>query len=106
MRINFDQKLVNYRGDPIKGDDEKYLTVKEVCCLALTVARSNDNPQEWKIKFDMEKLAKTIWEGATTITSEDCVLIKKMVGSLYGPIVVGPICRILEGEEDAAKKKK
>ena len=99
MKVDFSKELIGYDGEPLK-EGEKIITLAMVCCNALMNQTEEDAklPGEEKLRrFDLATVVYASKE-TTDLKVEDVSLIKGLVGKLYGPMVVGPVWRLLEGE--------
>lgn len=91
---NFDTELAGLNGEVLKEND------KPVLMRTLVVNALVNVPANEKIEGDEKtrryELAISLnHEGDHDITPEDVVLIKKLVGAGYGPLVVGQIYKVL-----------
>lgn len=99
MKIDFSKELIGYDGEPLR-EGEKVLTLSIICCNALMNQTEEDTklPGEEKLRrFDLATIIYASRE-ATDLKVEDVSLLKTLIGKLYGPIVVGPCWKLLEGE--------
>ena len=99
MKIDFSKELIGYDGEPLKEGD-KIITLAMVCCNAL----GNPAPDEAQLpgeekarRFDLA-VAVYASKGPLDLKVEQVALIKSLIGKLYGPMVVGPVWKLLEGE--------
>lgn len=120
MKIDFNQNLKGLDGEPLKDDQataeeevrlrkeaedkgiefigkgkQFYVKLKTVVINALMGMRPNENiiGQE---RYDRGKLAMKIDVGDQDVKAEDVVLIKKLVGESYTPLIVVQVWDILE----------
>jgi len=97
MTIDFSQPFRNINGAPLidQGSDVP-MTLGSVAVNALLLNFPNDQtPVDEKVW--RWKLALKIHGGSeVTIGLEDAALIKKMIGTAYGPLVVGQAFAMLE----------
>lgn len=101
MKVDFNFKLVDRKGNPIKDGDSE-LFANELLATIL------DNPtEETKDPFKLLKVNKLINElyksGKVDIDSEDAIMIKKAVSSFPVKIVIS--AQIIEAIEDLKKNK-
>lgn len=99
MKIDFSKELIGYDGEPLK-EGERVITLAMVCCNALMNQTEEDTklPGEEKLRrFDLATVVYASKEPAD-LKVEDIVLLKTQVGKLYGPLVVGPVWKLLEGK--------
>jgi len=98
MLIDFDRVLVDMEGKDIISKDEKPATVKGVTVEALLATFNDEQNLAGEEKLKRYELAYKINEGYRDMTAEDIVLIKKLVGKAYSPIIVGQAWKTLEGK--------
>lgn len=103
MKINFDSKLTDLKGNTIKENidgKEVESTLKDPCLNALLadVKKPQNAPIETgRDKFKKYNLAKKISEGGVVdITAEEITLIKEQLGLAYSALVVGMCWDVLE----------
>jgi len=99
MKVDFSQELIGYDGEPLK-EGEKVITLAMICCNALMNQTEEDAklPGEEKLRrFDLATMVYANKE-PSDLKVEDIALLKTLVGKLYGPLVVGPCWKLLEGE--------
>ena len=99
MKVDFSKELIGYDGEPLREGD-KAITLSMVCCNALMNQTEEDAklPGEEKLRrFDLATMIYASKEAAD-LKIEDVSLLKTLVGKLYGPLVVGPVWKLLEGE--------
>ena len=99
MKINFFQDLIGYDEEPLKEGD-KVITLAMICCNALMSQTEEDAKLSGEDKLKRFDLATFIYasKGFCEMKVEDVALIKTLVGKFYGPMVVGPVWKLLEGE--------
>ncbi|KKL09636.1 hypothetical protein LCGC14_2563890 [marine sediment metagenome] len=115
MKNKFDMKLVEFNGKPLydlpedkteggkhtKRVQRKVMTLGGAAVNALLAAVRGEviSGEE---KLDRYELAKRIYEAKKSeieVTVEQIVLIKKCINIVYGPLVYGQCCHMLEGNE-------
>lgn len=86
MKLKVDKILYQLDGLPIKDENGESVTLKKVICSALINSQSSDGLE----KFKRGKLASTIWEAESEVdlTVDDLSLIKKLVGEVFGALIV------------------
>ena len=109
MNINVTQQLQDLDGTPmttgkqlcqmcgqVVGENEP-LTVRVTAVKSLTAIFRDEQelPGEEKVKR-FHLALKVTDEDEPDLKAEDIVLIKKMVGKMYGPVVVGRMWAILD----------
>lgn len=102
MNVNFNRKLVDYRGRDILGDDGKPLTLRVAACTALTAVLQGDEKATLEDKLTREGLAGRTWRGETNdLPIETVAVIKERINKVYpSPVLVAAAVRILEGQEE------
>ena len=125
MKIDFNQPIRDLEGNPIEETEEiqvvthingkpevtrqvkkvfdkdgavKLVTLKAVCATALTAVFKDEQnlPAEKKVlRFTLaQKIVAT--KEAIELNPEEVVMIKKLVGKMSGPLVVGQVYNILK----------
>lgn len=102
MDVNVDTLLVDFDGNsiPTDPDDETSppFTLGRVCESALMTPMPGDNNTLDPV-LERHDLAERIHKGGTiTVTAEQVAQIKKRLPGRFGPVIVGPACRLLEGQ--------
>jgi hypothetical protein len=96
MKISLSTPITDLRGTPIRNG-EIDLVLSEVCITALLAPDQAEEPAEDKVK--RYKLAVKCSNGKDPdFSAEDIVLLKKLVGKIYAPLVVGKAFEILDPE--------
>lgn len=109
MNIDITQQLKDLDGTPmttgkqmcpacgqVVGEDEP-LTVRVVAVKSLTAIFRDEQGVAGDEKFKRYRLALRLTdEDEPDLKAEDVVLIKKVVGKMYGPVVVGRMWAILD----------
>jgi hypothetical protein len=115
MRINVKQQILDYEGKPLMANkvnidgspvlDDDGRTVKEpeklrdylVAALNNTIQGEVLTPEQKMLSYRLTtRLYKT---KEVNLTSEDIVLIKDRVGKIFGPLVLGRVSDMLEGNK-------
>ncbi len=106
MKLDFDYKILDLEGKPIK-DGEKDTTLCSVVCAAMlaTVPGDDQLPADDKVK--MFRLAQTAMKhGVQDVPIEDVAFLKKRIGKLFGALIVGRVFDLLEQKENDNVEKK
>lgn len=100
MNIKFTTVFKTISGKEIKSEDNKILTLGDVCSNAL-LANFKDEEITGKEKLKRFKLAQKIYgvKEPVSIEVEDVALIKELVAKIYSTVIVGQAWELLEGEE-------
>lgn len=102
MKLNFNQSIKALGGEPLKDKDENGVLVDIMLKIVVVNALLAPIEKETGIKkFERSELAAKVYnaEGEADLTIDEVALIKKRIGEHYGPILVGPIWHILEGDK-------
>ena len=96
MKVKFGEAITNLLGDPILQDG-KPLTLGIVAGAALLT----DAPKlDARTKVKRFILAQKIFEGGEiNLEVEEIAEIKKIIGEIYPPLIVGRSWELLEGED-------
>lgn len=99
MKVDLDAKITDLEGRPTK-DGEKDMTLSSVICSAMLVTVPGDQELSSDEKVRMFKLAQSaIKAGQQELSVEDVAFLKKRIGKLFGPLVVGRAFDLLEQKE-------
>ena len=103
MKVNLSLPVLDLEGKPIK-DGDKDLTVRTVCCGALLTPdqKNPDQTSEEKVKFF--KLALRIADDEEDFSIDDIAILKKQIGKLFPPLVVGRCFEVLDPEPKAVRE--
>jgi len=82
-------------GQPIGENEPMTIRVTAVKSLTAVFRDEQDLPGEEKVRR-FHLALKITDESEPDLKAEDVVLIKKMVGKMYGPVVVGRVWAILD----------
>ncbi len=96
MKIDFSKAIVGLDGEVLtnKGEDHNLGSVA-VDALMLTISGDKLNGKE---SFKRHRLATKIYEKSNVdLSVEEIALLKKLIGNVFGPAVVGPAWNLLEG---------
>ena len=98
MKINVDQTLKTLDGKTMMDADSSgnavEATVKTLLVNAVLAPTKDEKGVDKVRKYE---LAKMIFKGGEVdLTPEDIVLIKKQVGDIFAPIVVGQVFEMLD----------
>lgn len=91
MKVDVDTTLKHIDGNDLP------LTLKKACIEAL-MAQTQDDRASGEVKFKRYELAVKVNSGATVdISPEEAAMLKDLIGKVYGPGVVGPAYKLLNG---------
>lgn len=97
MKLNITQPIKSLDGTPIKDDQNQELTLKVVLVNALLT--QNEEKLTGEEKYKRYSLSKKIYESdeEVELSIEEVAQLKRLIGDLYPPLVVGQVFDILEG---------
>ena len=98
MRIDFNQEIKDFRGEPMKGPDGDLFCLRDAAVMALDLQFKDSPALEAKEKYRRGDLARRIFRAREAIELEvgDVALIKEVIGKAYGPKIVVEAWDILE----------
>ena len=100
MKIDFTKKFTNFVGEVLtEATSKREMTLGEVCIEALLAVDKSETLDGME-KVRRYNLAQDIYSGKKdSLTSEDIVLLKELIGKYYTPIVVGQAFPLLDGDK-------
>ncbi len=98
MKIDFSQKFKNLNGQVVTDSDSgKEVALSDVCVGALLSIDKQDAPSGVE-KLRRYNLALEIYQGKKeSLTAEEVVLLKELIGNYFTTIIVGQAFQMLEG---------
>lgn len=94
MKIDLSTTILDLDKKPIK-DGEKDFTLATACCNALLTPEQGETSGEEKVK--RFRLAEKVYDGGEQeLSVDDVALLKKLIGKIYPPLVVGRAFEILD----------
>jgi len=109
MKLNTKMLLIDLNGVPIRATtkdrcevcghvtEQEDLTIGAALVQALTATYRTEQVDGVE-KFKRYKLAIAIGDfEEAVLTAEDVVLLKRLIGMFYGPVIVGRVWELLEG---------
>jgi hypothetical protein len=97
MKLDTATVLRDLQGNEMMADKDQPATVRLICTNALLGHHADDANISGDEKFKRFQLASRLNEGkAADVSSEEIVLLKRMIGRSYTPAVVGPMFMLLE----------
>lgn len=100
MKLDFSKALIGIKGVPLKkaGSDED-VDLKHIAVEAL-LAQFQDEPNlPGEKKMKRYALAEKISvPGEVELEVEEVALLKDLIGKAFGPAVVGPAFKVIEGK--------
>jgi hypothetical protein len=99
MIVDLEKPIKDLEGNIVTEADEPVLA-KTLVIRALTILGQDDEKASGDERYRRYKLALDITEQKrVNLKSEDIADIKKLVGKMYMPIIVGRVYDILEGND-------
>lgn len=105
MEIDFNQILKQMDGTDILDEKEKQpMLLKNICINALLIPLDPQERIGGPEKMKRYDLAQKIYntKNKLSVDAERITLLKKLVGDLYPPMIVGQVYRMLEGEKEGS----
>jgi len=111
MKIDFSQVIMTLEGVPMKGAQGVEFTLRSACVVALDAITEEAKQVDAKEKYRRGALAARIYRTKEPInlSAEEIVLLKELVGKLFGPRVVHEVWNVLDpsaNEEDRIEENK
>jgi hypothetical protein len=99
MKINFNQLILDEQDKPIKVADKPDLTLRDICINSLLSVQQEDKEKEKFERFEIfQKIKKPDDEGFVELTTNEIVVIKKVVGIFQPPLLLGQAFNMLENK--------
>jgi len=99
MKVKVNQELKDVNDLPIKKPEGGNLTLKDVIITSVLSPIQGDDQ---KVKFDKYEIYKKVKDdyvgGEVELTAEEIALIKKCIGQLQPPLILGQAFEMLEGK--------
>lgn len=107
MLIDFSTPLVVFTGDALKDADGEASTLGSVCINALLATFPNEQNLSGSIKLERYLLASKIHAAITksepiTISVEEAVELKKLIGTGFNTVTAGIVLPLLDGQHPAS----
>ena len=104
MEIDFNKEFKTLEGETIlqSEDNDKSLSLKTVAVTALLTPDQKQDKTSGEEKAERYMLAQEISRANGTpvdVKTEDIVLLKKLIGELYLPLIVGQAYQLLENKD-------
>ena len=102
MKINFDTILTNLNGQALKDEKDEPTSLKTVAVNALMQPYPDERELSGEDKLKRFSIALLIQPGGDIdLNAEQVSLIKKLIGKLYTPLIVGRAYPLLDPPADA-----
>ena len=96
MKIKMDSELKGINGlEPIM-DQGKVITLKEICIAALLTPTEGDEEKKKYEKWEIYKKIKDAKTELVELTAEDVTTIKRGIGKIHPPLILGQCFELLE----------
>jgi hypothetical protein len=97
MKLNFDAEILDLAGKPLPNGPDGPMTLATIACSALIGVMQDDQSLPADDKVKMFRLAQqAIKAGVQEVKVEDVTLLKRRIGKMYGPLVVGRAYDLIE----------
>jgi hypothetical protein len=102
--IDFDTPILDLNDDPVMENGQE-VTLEKVCITALMMQAQNENPPpSGEEKFQRYLLA-TKCKGQVALKAEEIATLKRLIGVICPPLVVGRCWQLLDQAEIIPLKK-
>jgi hypothetical protein len=100
MKVDFTRKLVTLAGENIKYATKDQTTLMDVSLDALLTPMQDEQNLSGEEKAKRYVLATRIYSNKTDVDLEtdEISLIKRLIGKLFGPLIVGQAYPMLENK--------
>lgn len=99
MKVNIDAKLEGINTETIlKPENNLPLTLKDVCITSLLQPMNEDDEKKKLEKWEIYKKIKDSKDVAE-LSIEELGIIKKSIGKLQPPLILGQCFELLEGKK-------
>ena len=104
MLRNFCQDLLDLEGEPLKDQQGAAVTLQNASVNALLGQTQDENPDgtEKAKRFVLAMKIHNVKE-PVDVTAEEVALIKKLIGKIFTPLVVGRAYELLEQKIEEVK---
>jgi len=97
MKVKINEQLKDVEGKPLKGEKERPLTMRDVCINSLlTPVQGDDEKVKWE-KYEIFKSMRDSKE-EVDLKIEQITILKKSVGKVQPPLLMGQIWDMLENK--------
>ena len=105
MKTNLNQEILDAEGKSIVSGPRPQLFLRDVCINAVLTPVQTDKPEDkWK-KYEIFKKLQSK-SNEIDLPIEDIALIKRCVGLINPPLIMGQAFEMLEGAAASLKVKK
>ena len=98
MEIDTNQVFNSFENQPLKDNNDKILTLRDVIISSLIGVYPDEQSLSGEDKFERGELASKIYNNNNIINlkAEEIVLIKKLIAKMYGTFIVWSTYKILD----------
>jgi hypothetical protein len=97
MKVKVNNPLKDVEGHPLQGEKGKTLTMRDVCINSLlTPVQGDDEKLKWE-KYEIFKKLRDATD-EVELKLEELNIVKKAVGKLQPPLLMGQVWEMLEGK--------
>ena len=98
MKVNLDQALVDFEGDPIKDNKDQDWTLKQAVVNALSTPLEDDKNMTADKAVSRWKLALRLHDGGEQeLSPEEATEIRNRLPKCYAVMISGQACEMLKG---------
>jgi hypothetical protein len=97
MKVKINQQLKDVEGKPLNGDKGKALTMRDVCINSLLTPIQGDVEKDKWEKYEIFKKLRDA-NSEVELKLEELNTIKKAVGKIQPPLLMGEVFDMLEGK--------
>ena len=98
MKVNMDQVLKDFDGDPIKDDKDRPWTLGRICVSALSTPLESDKNLSPEKAVTRWVLATALHSGGEKeLTPEEAAEIRERLPKCYAILLSGQACDMLKG---------
>jgi len=97
-KLKLDVEFKTLEGEPVKGPGGSNLNLRTACITSLLTPGEGDKSLSGDKKYERFKLSQTIHNAKEDIElkAEDKALLKKLIGEIYLPLIVGQAFDMLD----------
>jgi hypothetical protein len=101
MKVDFSSPINGLDNKPVKeangSGGSMEITMSSICCSVLLTQDTEEAAATGEEKVKRFKIAEKVYSGGEQdLSAEDIVLLKRLIGKFYGPLVVARAYDILE----------
>jgi hypothetical protein len=94
MKVKTTETIKTFTGQEVLDDQGQTVTIKSLLVNALL---AGDQKDDGMVKVSKYELAKRIYsQDNVEVSEKDIVMLKEIVGKMYGPLVIGQVYEALK----------